>query len=195
MKYLLSGVALAAALAISASAGAQGSGASASPSTMPPPTSSATPPMKRAARPHHATHAKTMHHGPTSATDTTAQLNRAELARVSSGGPAATDAERPAAPAAAGWQFDGHAGAGCRGTWPDPIQYGHPAAALIRVRLSTRLAIKGAPSLLYRPGSGDRALLAGHPLHVLEQVVQGLVGNIGHLCEGAQKAVGARQLE
>ncbi len=87
MKYLLSGVALAAALAISASAGAQSSGAPASPSAMPPPTSSAMPPMKRAARPHHATHAKTMHHGPTSTTDTTAQLNRAELARVTQAAP------------------------------------------------------------------------------------------------------------
>ena len=55
---------------------------------MPPPaSSSAMPPSHRPAR-HHAVHSKTMRHGPTSTTDTTAQLNRAELDRLQgAGGP------------------------------------------------------------------------------------------------------------
>ena len=87
MNRLLSGVAVAAVLAMAAPGWAQSSGAAAPPAASPSPssTTSAMPPMKRPAR-HHAMHAGTMHHGPRSTTDTTAQLNRAELARIQGGG-------------------------------------------------------------------------------------------------------------
>lgn len=49
-------------------------------------TTSATPPTHRHARAHHATHG-TMAHGPKSVTDTAAQLNQAELARLQQGAP------------------------------------------------------------------------------------------------------------
>ena len=52
-------------------------------------TTSATPPAHRHARPHHASHGYMAHghmaHGPKSLTDTTAQLNQAELARLQAG--------------------------------------------------------------------------------------------------------------
>jgi len=53
-------------------------------------TTSATPPTHRHARAHHATHGTahgTMAHGPRSVTDTAAQLNQAELARLQQGAP------------------------------------------------------------------------------------------------------------
>jgi hypothetical protein len=54
-------------------------------------TTSATPPTHRHARAHHATHGTmahgTMAHGPKSVTDTAAQLNQAELARLQQGAP------------------------------------------------------------------------------------------------------------
>src|SRR5947208_4438102 len=45
--------------------------------------------------------------------------------------------------------------------------------------------------------SRDRVafVAAGDALHLLEEIVQGLVGGIRHLGEGAQEAVGPRQLE
>ena len=103
MKYLLNGVVIVAALAIAAPAWAQRSGpgpnapeypnypnagvAGTGAPTPPPATTSASPPMHRHAR-HTAAHkgSATMRHGPTSTTDTTAQLNRQELARVQGGG-------------------------------------------------------------------------------------------------------------
>jgi hypothetical protein len=109
MKHLLGGVAVIAALALSAPAWAQpanpaatgrGFGPKASggnyvppsaptPATTEPSSSSATPPKHRHARTHHVvgTHQMLHAHGPKSGTDTTAQLNQAELARLQQGAP------------------------------------------------------------------------------------------------------------
>jgi hypothetical protein len=63
------------------------------PTSAPPPsmseTTSATPPVHRHARAHHvaSTHQMLHAHGPKSGTDTTAQLNQAELARLQAGAP------------------------------------------------------------------------------------------------------------
>jgi hypothetical protein len=63
------------------------------PTSAPPPsmseTTSATPPVHRHARAHHvvSTHQMLRAHGPKSGTDTTAQLNQAELARLQAGAP------------------------------------------------------------------------------------------------------------
>ncbi len=62
------------------------------PAAMPPSASapnSAMPPMHHYTRRHvvhHVYHHHMIHHGPTSTSDTTAQLNRAELTRIQSGG-------------------------------------------------------------------------------------------------------------
>jgi ABC-type nickel/cobalt efflux system permease component RcnA len=108
-KHLLGGVAVIAALALSAPVWAQpanpsGGNAMGLPGPNPggpgltpysggapmaaPPTS-ATPPMHRHAHAHHAasTHQMLHAHGPKSGTDTTAQLNQAELARLQAGAP------------------------------------------------------------------------------------------------------------
>jgi hypothetical protein len=108
-KYLLSGVAVIAALALSApvwSQSANPSGGNAlglpgpnpggpgltpysggAPGPMAAPPTSATPPVHRHARAHHgvSTHQMLHAHGLKSGTDTTAQLNQAELARLQSG--------------------------------------------------------------------------------------------------------------
>jgi hypothetical protein len=116
-KHLLGGVAVIAALAFSAPVWAQPanpsggnalglpgpnpggpgltpySGGAPRPTAAPPPsmseTTSATPPVHRHARAHHvvSTHQMLHAHGPKSGTDTTAQLNQAELARLQSGAP------------------------------------------------------------------------------------------------------------
>jgi hypothetical protein len=116
-KHLLSGVAMIAALALSAPVWAQPanpsggnavglpgpnpggpgltpySGGAPRPTAAPPPsmseTTSATPPVHRHERAHHvvSTHQMLHAHGPKSGTDTTAQLNQAELARLQSGAP------------------------------------------------------------------------------------------------------------
>jgi hypothetical protein len=116
-KHLLGGVAMIAALALSAPVWAQPanpsggnalglpgpnpggpgltpySGGAPRPTAAPPPsmseTTSATPPVHRHARAHHvvSTHQMLHAHGPKSGTDTTAQLNQAELARLQSGAP------------------------------------------------------------------------------------------------------------
>jgi hypothetical protein len=116
-KHLLGGVAVIAALALSAPVWAQPanpsggnavglpgpnpggpgltpySGGAPRPTAAPPPsmseTTSATPPVHRHARAHHvvSTHQMLHAHGPKSGTDTTAQLNQAELARLQSGAP------------------------------------------------------------------------------------------------------------
>ena len=108
-KHLLGGVAVIAALALSAPAWAQPanpSGGNAvglpgrnpggpgltpysggAPRPMAPPPTSATPPMHHHAHAHHvaSTHQMLHAHGPKSGTDTTAQLNQAELARLQAG--------------------------------------------------------------------------------------------------------------
>jgi hypothetical protein len=116
-KHLLSGVAVIGALVLSAPVWAQPanpsggnalglpgpnpggpgltpySGGAPRPTAAPPPsmseTTSATPPVHRHARAHHvvSTHQMLHAHGPKSGTDTTAQLNQAELARLQSGAP------------------------------------------------------------------------------------------------------------
>ena len=110
-KHLLGGVAAIAALALSAPAWAQPanpSGGNAmglpgpnpggpgltpysggAPGPMAAPPTSATPPVHRHARAHHgvSTHQMLHAHGPKSGTDTTAQLNQAELARLQAGAP------------------------------------------------------------------------------------------------------------
>ena len=90
MKGLLSGVAIAAALTITAPAWSQGNPA-------PPP----------APAPHPVHHARAMHsfhhkmaHKAALTGDTTAQLNRSELARIQSGGPPMPPAPRGAPPPA-----------------------------------------------------------------------------------------------
>jgi hypothetical protein len=90
IKHLLNGAAFAAVLAIAAPTWAQPTGA-------PPPAMAAPPPAANSAVPpaHHAVrHAKAMHsfhrrmaHKAALTGDTTAQLNREELARIQSGGP------------------------------------------------------------------------------------------------------------
>ena len=116
-KHLLSGVAVIGALVLSAPVWAQPanpsggnavglpgpnpggpgltpySGGAPRPTAAPPPsmseTTSATPPVHRHARAHHvvSTHQMLHAHGPKSGTDTTAQLNQAELARLQQGAP------------------------------------------------------------------------------------------------------------
>ena len=124
MKHLLTGVAVVAALAFTAPVSAQPANPSggnalglpgpnpggpgltpysggAPPTSAPPPsmseTTSATPPMHRRARAQHvvSTHQLLHAHGPKSGTDTTAQLNQAELARLQTGAP---PPPRPAPP-------------------------------------------------------------------------------------------------
>jgi len=104
-KYFLTGVAVIAALALSAPVWAQSanpSGGNAmglpgpnpggpgltpysggAPRPMAAPPTSATPPVHRHAHAHQMLHA----HGPKSGTDTTAQLNQAELVRLQQGAP------------------------------------------------------------------------------------------------------------
>ena len=109
-KHLLGGVAVIAALALSAPAWAQPANPSggnsmgmpgpnmggpgltpysggAPPAASPPASTSAMPPMHHHAHAHHvaSTHQMLHAHGPKSGTDTTAQLNQAELARLQSG--------------------------------------------------------------------------------------------------------------
>jgi hypothetical protein len=110
-KHLLSGVAVIAVLALCAPAWAQpanpsggnavglpgpnpgGPGLTPYSTGAPPPsasdTTSAMPPQHRHARAHHvaSTHQMLHAHGPRSGTDTTAQLNQAELARLQAGAP------------------------------------------------------------------------------------------------------------
>jgi len=94
MKHLLTGVAVAAALAVAAPVWAQNpSGGSPNPggggAPPAPAENSAVPPMHHAVRHAHAMHGfhKGMAHKAALAGDTTAQLNREELARLQSGAP------------------------------------------------------------------------------------------------------------
>ncbi len=116
MKYLLNGVAVAAALALAAPVWAQsggnpmgtpgpnpgGPGLTPYSTGNPPPGSSATPPMHRSAHHHH--HAMSQKHGssPALSGDTTAQLNREELARIQSGNLSNPPAPEPMAAQPAG---------------------------------------------------------------------------------------------
>ena len=75
------------------SGGAPPSAAEPAPAAMPPSASgapnSAMPPMHRQAHMHHyhhMAHGRMIHHGPRAVGDTTAELNRAELARIQGGG-------------------------------------------------------------------------------------------------------------
>jgi hypothetical protein len=110
-KYFLTGVAVIAALALSAPVWAQSANTSGgnamglpgpnpggpgltpysggAPRPMAAPPTSATPPVHRHAHAHHvvSTHQMLHAHGPKSGTDTTAQLNQAELARLQQGAP------------------------------------------------------------------------------------------------------------
>ncbi|HEY1259777.1 MAG TPA: hypothetical protein VGF34_11055 [Stellaceae bacterium] len=109
MKHLLNGVAIAAVFAIAAPVWAQnpsGGNAMGTPGPnpggpgltpystggAPPPATSAAPPMHRHAK---AMHHKMAHRGPALSGDTTAQLNREELARIQAG-----NMSNPPAPAA-----------------------------------------------------------------------------------------------
>jgi len=101
MKYLLNGVAVAAALAIAAPAWAQNPSSGSAPA---PAANSAMPPAHHAVRHAKAMHAfhKGMAHKAGLTGDTTAQLNREELARLQAGGPPTPPppaaAEAPMAP-------------------------------------------------------------------------------------------------
>ena len=64
-------------------------------------TTSATPPTHHHAHAHHATHGR-MAHGPKSPTDTTAQLNQAELARLQQGAPPSAPQMAPPPPPTGG---------------------------------------------------------------------------------------------
>jgi ABC-type nickel/cobalt efflux system permease component RcnA len=111
-NHLLSGVAVIAALALSSPTWAQPANPSggnsmgmpgpnmggpgltpysggAPPAASPPASTSAMPPMHHHAHAHHvaSTHQMLHAHGPKSGTDTTAQLNQAELARLQAGAP------------------------------------------------------------------------------------------------------------
>ena len=122
-KHLLSGVAGIAALALSAPAWAQPANPSggnsmgmpgpnmggpgltpysggAPPAASPPASTSAMPPMHHHARAHHvaSTHEMLHAHGPKSGTDTTAQLNQAELARLQQGAPPTAPMPAPPPP-------------------------------------------------------------------------------------------------
>jgi hypothetical protein len=125
-KHLLTGVAVIAALALSAPAWAQPvnpSGGNAmglpgpnpggpgltpysggAPPPMAAPPTSATPPMHPHAHAHHvaSTHQMLHAHGPKSGTDTTAQLNQAELARLQAGAPPVPPGPEMAPPASGG---------------------------------------------------------------------------------------------
>jgi hypothetical protein len=95
MKYVLTGTVAALALVLTAPAWAQNPGPTSAGTAAPPPAANAPPPAANSAEPpmHHAVrHARAMHahhrHMAAKAAltgDTTAQLNREELARIQSG--------------------------------------------------------------------------------------------------------------
>jgi hypothetical protein len=150
-RHLLSGVALIAALALSAPAWAQpanpsGGNAVGVPgpnpggpgltpySTGAPPstpsasdTTSAMPPKHRHAR-HHmvSTHQMLHAHGPKSGTDTTAQLNQAELARLQAGAPPMAPQMAPPPPPMRGGNSMGTPGPNAGGPGLTPYSTGAP---------------------------------------------------------------------
>jgi hypothetical protein len=155
MKHLLTGVAVVAALAFTAPVSAQPASPSggnamglpgpnpggpgltpysggAPPTSAPPPsmsgTTSATPPMHRHARAHHvvSTHELLHAHGPKSGTDTTAQLNQAELARLQSGAPPPPPRMAPPPPPMSGGNSMGMPGPNMGGPGLTPYSTGQP---------------------------------------------------------------------
>jgi hypothetical protein len=150
-RHLLSGVALIAALALSAPAWAQpanpsGGNALGVPgpnpggpgltpySTGAPPstpsasdTTSAMPPKHRHARQHVvSTHHMLHAHGPKSGTDTTAQLNQAELARLQAGAPPMAPQMAPPSPPMRGGNSMGTPGPNAGGPGLTPYSTGAP---------------------------------------------------------------------
>jgi hypothetical protein len=150
-RHLLSGVALIAALALSAPAWAQpanpsGGNALGVPgpnpggpgltpySTGAPPstpsasdTTSAMPPKHRHARQHVvSTHHMLHAHGPKSGTDTTAQLNQAELARLQAGAPPMAPQMAPPPPPMRGGNSMGTPGPNAGGPGLTPYSTGAP---------------------------------------------------------------------
>jgi hypothetical protein len=150
-RHLLSGVALIAALALSAPAWAQpanpsGGNALGVPgpnpggpgltpySTGAPPstpsasdTTSAMPPKHRHARQHVvSTHHMLHAHGPKSGTDTTAQLNQAELARLQAGAPPMAPQMAPPSPPMRGGNSMGTPGPNTGGPGLTPYSTGAP---------------------------------------------------------------------
>jgi hypothetical protein len=150
-RHLLNGVALIAALALSAPAWAQpanpsGGNALGVPgpnpggpgltpySTGAPPstpsasdTTSAMPPKHRHARQHVvSTHHMLHAHGPKSGTDTTAQLNQAELARLQAGAPAMAPQMAPPPPPMRGGNSMGMPGPNTGGPGLTPYSGGAP---------------------------------------------------------------------
>jgi hypothetical protein len=150
-RHLLNGVALIAALALSAPAWAQpanpsGGNALGVPgpnpggpgltpySTGAPPstpsasdTTSAMPPKHRHARQHVvSTHHMLHAHGPKSGTDTTAQLNQAELARLQAGAPPMAPQMAPPSPPMRGGNSMGTPGPNAGGPGLTPYSTGAP---------------------------------------------------------------------
>jgi len=93
-------------------------------------TTSATPPTHRHARAHHATHGTmahgTMAHGPKSVTDTAAQLNQAELARLQQGAPPMAPQMAPPPPQMRGGNSMGMPGPNMGGPGLTPYSSGTP---------------------------------------------------------------------
>jgi hypothetical protein len=100
MKHLLTGVAVAAALAIAAPGWAQNAPPPAPAMPAAPAANSAMPPMHHAVRHAHAIHGfhKGMAHKAGLTGDTTAQLNREELARLQTGAPPSPPMAAPPPP-------------------------------------------------------------------------------------------------
>ena len=90
-------------------------------------TTSATPPKHHQARAHHvmSTHEMLHAHGPKSGTDTTAQLNQAELARLQSGAPPMAPQMAPP-PSAPGGNSMGMSGPNAGGPGLTPYSAGAP---------------------------------------------------------------------
>ena len=89
-----------------------------------PDTTSATPPAHHA-RAHHAAHGK-MAHGPKSLTDTTAQLNQAEFARLQQGAPPMAPQMAPPPPPSGGGNSLGLPGPNTGGPGLTPYSGGAP---------------------------------------------------------------------
>jgi hypothetical protein len=150
-KHLLSGVAVIAALALSAPSWAQPANPSggnsmgmpgpnmggpgltpysggAPPAASPPASTSAMPPMHPHARAHHvaSTHEMLHAHGPKSGTDTTAQLNQAEVARLQAGAPPIAPQMAPPPPPIQGGNSMGMPGPNMGGPGLTPYSSGTP---------------------------------------------------------------------
>jgi len=91
-------------------------------------TTSAMPPKHRHARAHHvvSTHQMLHAHGPKSGTDTTAQLNQAELARLQSGAPPMAPQMAPPPPPMQGGNSMGMPGPNMGGPGLTPYSAGAP---------------------------------------------------------------------